>query len=272
MPENNDIRAALDELLVSVVDADPGAITPESSLKDLGVDSLSIIEVCEALGRRFGVEISDERVDSLHTVDDVVTAVAGGPDEVDSTPLFDDEELSREEIQQRKRRALVLIGWFVVIGIGIGLLGGFGGAAVLRAVGLKDLEPVPVSTTADAVQPSVSTSASASPSPTPATSPSATATDEPDEEASLVANPRRVAPGQRITLSGELAEGEPGARLQVQRKENGSWADFPVQGTLDSSQEFDMQISTSRTGRQEFRILIAGTDIATPSVTVTIGS
>ncbi|RYJ07483.1 MAG: acyl carrier protein [Actinomycetales bacterium] len=75
MPTPSEVREQLADILVSVVEADPSAVRDEAVLKDLGVDSLALVEVGDELGRRFGVYLSDETVDALVTVADAVKAV-----------------------------------------------------------------------------------------------------------------------------------------------------------------------------------------------------
>ncbi|RYJ07482.1 MAG: acyl carrier protein [Actinomycetales bacterium] len=75
MPTPPEVREQLADILASVVEADPSDVRDEAVLKDLGVDSLALVEVGDELGRRFGVYLTDETVDSLVTVGDAVKAV-----------------------------------------------------------------------------------------------------------------------------------------------------------------------------------------------------
>lgn len=58
-----------------VVDCAADSVRPEARLQELGTDSLTIVEVGEELGRRFGVYLSDDTIDSMATVQDAVDAV-----------------------------------------------------------------------------------------------------------------------------------------------------------------------------------------------------
>ena len=85
----------------------------------------------------------------------------------------------------------------------------------------------------------------------------------------LKAFPQQVSAGQRITLTGAYRRGE-GASLQVQRLEDGRWADFPVTARV-SDGRFDTYIMTSRTGPTRLRMFDAAAGKASNSVRVRIG-
>lgn len=276
MPSLDDVRSAVHELLVDVVDADRSQIHDDATLTSLGVDSLSTVEICEILGARYDVEVPDESIDSVTTVDDIVHAVLTAPErpeEPDVGPVGPGipvattakAERDPDEDAARKRRALVLIAWFALIGVGLGLLIGVGGSALFRASGLGDIDPLP------------------EPSPTETAAPTAAPTEEPtedededdeedeDEDATLDADPSNASAGSRITLSGTMPEAGPGAQLQVQRQEaGGEWQDFPVTVAVNDDGSFSTWIQTSRQGTQEFRLQLIGSDQATPTVQVTV--
>ncbi|MCQ2918887.1 acyl carrier protein [Helicobacter pylori] len=63
------IRAVIAEQL----NVDAAQVTPEAKLvKDLGVDSLDVVELIMALEERFGIEISDEQAEKIVNVGDVM--------------------------------------------------------------------------------------------------------------------------------------------------------------------------------------------------------
>ncbi|SMA52986.1 acyl carrier protein [Helicobacter pylori] len=63
------IRAVIAEQL----GIDVSRVTPEAKfVKDLGVDSLDIVELIMALEERFGIEISDEQAEKIVNVGDVM--------------------------------------------------------------------------------------------------------------------------------------------------------------------------------------------------------
>lgn len=68
----------------------------------------------------------------------------------------------------------------------------------------------------------------------------------------LFVAPQQVSPGQRINFNG-VYEGADGATLQVQRRDGGSWTDFPVTASVRGG-SFETWIQTSRTGPSRFRM------------------
>ncbi|MCQ2773849.1 acyl carrier protein [Helicobacter pylori] len=63
------MRAVIAEQL----NVDAAQVTPEAKLvKDLGVDSLDVVELIMALEERFGIEISDEQAEKIVNVGDVM--------------------------------------------------------------------------------------------------------------------------------------------------------------------------------------------------------
>ena len=73
---------------------------------------------------------------------------------------------------------------------------------------------------------------------------------------------------ERINLTGVYQGGE-GARLQVQRFENG-WVDFPV-STSVSGGSFTTYIYTGRSGPNRFRVIDKEADKASNPVRVSVG-
>ncbi|MGN6372216.1 MAG: acyl carrier protein [Solirubrobacteraceae bacterium] len=51
---------------------DPSKVQPDSSFDDLGLDSLSQIELAARLSRQFGVDMSDDDLQEISGVADVV--------------------------------------------------------------------------------------------------------------------------------------------------------------------------------------------------------
>ena len=89
------------------------------------------------------------------------------------------------------------------------------------------------------------------------------------DKITLFVAPQNVSPGERINFNGVYTDGE-GARLQVQRKDGGTWTDFPVDATVRGG-SFETWIQTSRTGVTKFRVYDPDTRRASNAVTVTIG-
>ena len=75
MPSSSSVREQLTDILVRVVGCPADAVVPSALLKELGTDSLTIVEVGEELGRRFGVHLADATIDSMMTVQDAIDAI-----------------------------------------------------------------------------------------------------------------------------------------------------------------------------------------------------
>ncbi|MUV10227.1 acyl carrier protein [Helicobacter pylori] len=64
-----DIQAVIAEQL----NVDVAQVTPEAEfVKDLGADSLDVVELVMALEEKFGIEIPDEQAEKIVNVGDVV--------------------------------------------------------------------------------------------------------------------------------------------------------------------------------------------------------
>ncbi len=108
------------------------------------------------------------------------------------------------------------------------------------------------------------------PSPTESASPDGKPSKKQKSRAiTLQAFPDKVAPGERINLTGVYQRGE-GATLQVQRLENGSWNDFPVTVSV-SGGIFNTYIITSRTGDTKLRVYDKALQKGSNAVRVSIG-
>ncbi len=67
-----DIQAVIAEQL----NVDTAQVTPEAEfVKDLGADSLDVVELIMALEEKFGIEIPDEQAEKIVNVGDVVKYV-----------------------------------------------------------------------------------------------------------------------------------------------------------------------------------------------------
>ena len=89
------------------------------------------------------------------------------------------------------------------------------------------------------------------------------------DQVKLFVAPQSVGPGDRINFNGVYVDGD-GVALQVQRKENGTWVDFPVTATVQGG-AFTTWIQTTRTGEQLFRMYDESADRASNTVRVTVG-
>ena len=69
------------EALVDILGIDEDIVTPETDLiKDLGADSLDAVELVMALEEEYGIEIPDEEVANLLTVQAIVDYIEGHTD------------------------------------------------------------------------------------------------------------------------------------------------------------------------------------------------
>ncbi len=63
------------DIIADKLSIDKSTITGQSTLQDLGADSLDIVEIIMKLEEQFGIQIKDDQAENLHTVDDVVSYV-----------------------------------------------------------------------------------------------------------------------------------------------------------------------------------------------------
>lgn len=287
MPTPTDVHEQLTDILVRVVACPADAVVPSARLKeDLGVDSLTVVEVGEELGRRFGVYLSDDTIDALVTVYDAINSVVRHDGSVQPAELAPPPVLSRpagqfaapapgsaagpattprlspEVVAKRRSRAWTAAIWLGFVGAGVGLIFGLGGAALVRASGIGDanLPPLTSPTT-----PATTT--------TPAPTPSDTATVESDEPPpTLTVSSTHVSPGEHFKLEGAFPALDSGATLQVQVKDgDAAWDNFPIKTKTKAGGKYKTEIYTSRTGSRQFRMHHRASDTSSPAVTVEIG-
>ena len=68
----DDVLAALAEILADVARIDPADVTHQARFDDLGIDSLTMIDAVVALEDRFGLVIPDDEWARFETVGDAV--------------------------------------------------------------------------------------------------------------------------------------------------------------------------------------------------------
>lgn len=72
-----EILAGIAEIIEEIAGTPADEVTASASFtEDLDIDSLSMVEIAVAAQDKFGVEIPDEQLKDLKTVQDVVTFVA----------------------------------------------------------------------------------------------------------------------------------------------------------------------------------------------------
>lgn len=63
-------------ILAEQLDIDENVITPESLIvEDLGADSLDAIDIVMSVEDEFGIEVPDEIVEKIESVNDIITFV-----------------------------------------------------------------------------------------------------------------------------------------------------------------------------------------------------
>ena len=71
-----EILAGLGEIIDEIAGVPADEVTPDKSfVDDLDIDSLSMVEIAVAAQDKFGVEIPDDKLKDLKTVQDVVNFV-----------------------------------------------------------------------------------------------------------------------------------------------------------------------------------------------------
>ncbi|WP_433335792.1 acyl carrier protein [Spirillospora sp. CA-294931] len=71
-----EILDGLAEIIDEIVGIDKNEVTPEKTfIDDLDIDSLSMVEIAVAAQDKFGVEIPDDELRNLKTVQDVIDFV-----------------------------------------------------------------------------------------------------------------------------------------------------------------------------------------------------
>lgn len=275
MPSSSSVREQLTDILVRVLNCRADAVVPQATLTSLGADSLTVVEVGEELGRRFNVYLSDETINSMRTVQDAIDAIVkhdgepvvvakpAGPAFAAPAPAGHSILRGSTGVFHSKRiRAGGFAAKFAFVGIVIGALVAFAGAALVAATGMNSVDLPPISAP-------TATPTTSAPTPTPTPEPSSsTAAPKPTIEASG----SQVSPGERFFLSGTFPESSSGEKLQVEVRESGTgWDDFPIQTTTRDGGTFKAELYTTRTGQREFRITNKTTNTSTPTVKVTIG-
>lgn len=75
LPEQ-EILKGLGEIVDEIAGVPAADVTPEKSfVDDLDIDSLAMVEIAVAAQDKFGVEIPDEQLKDLKTVQDVITFI-----------------------------------------------------------------------------------------------------------------------------------------------------------------------------------------------------
>ena len=74
--DRKQIEKEFKEILSKMVEADPKDIVPGANFfKDLGLDSLKAIEISVAIERHFKINIREEQIPQITTLNDAVDAI-----------------------------------------------------------------------------------------------------------------------------------------------------------------------------------------------------
>lgn len=72
----SEMLVEITRVLSSDFDVPAGEIGPDSSLGDLGIDSVAAVELADVLRERYGIAIGDEELTADNTVAQVIELVA----------------------------------------------------------------------------------------------------------------------------------------------------------------------------------------------------
>ncbi|HKY58621.1 MAG TPA: acyl carrier protein [Aeromicrobium sp.] len=257
MPTPEEIRSKLTELLGQIANTPAEAVRDTATLKDLGIDSVAIVELAEGVSTAFELRLPDDAVNEWRTVGDVVRSVQRGENYLASLPpphLNDPERVSAF-----KQLAIV----FALLGAGVGVFLGVAGAALLISSGFDGGSLPPIS-------------APVAPTSTPSDDPfgDAGATPAPTSAApagaSLTLTPAQVRAGEDFRLSGRLPSARDGAALILEwREEGGTWAPFPITITARPDGTFESRVYIGSPGERQFRVR-SSSGPATPTAVVRI--
>lgn len=159
--------------------------------------------------------------------------------------------------------------------VGLGLVIALGTYVVVHALGLND--PGETTTSLGAPVPVTPLPTTALPVPGSSDSPGLPASTpaQPRDPSTrgahglhLTMTPLVASPMERLNVTGSYA-GHDNVALQVQRFENGIWADFPTNAQV-SMGTFETYVMTSHTGVNRFRVFDPATNTASNVVQVSI--
>ncbi|ACV28697.1 Acyl carrier protein [Anaerococcus prevotii] len=69
------IRERLKELAVENLDLDPSEIDFDSKISDLDIDSIDLVDFIMLIEDEYSVEFSDEELDEIETLADIVSVI-----------------------------------------------------------------------------------------------------------------------------------------------------------------------------------------------------
>jgi len=73
--EMSETAQKIKSIIAEKLHTDAATINPQSTLQDLGADSLDMVDIVMKIEEEFGIEINDEDAEKLHNVQDVINYV-----------------------------------------------------------------------------------------------------------------------------------------------------------------------------------------------------
>jgi acyl carrier protein len=70
MSIEHEVERDIIEYLGAHYNIEPGEITDESTLDDLGVDSLGVLAIADIVENKYGISLDDERIAGVRTLSD----------------------------------------------------------------------------------------------------------------------------------------------------------------------------------------------------------
>jgi acyl carrier protein len=263
VPNPEEIRESLTELLGQIANTPADAVRDTAALKDLGIDSVAMVELAEGVATTFDLRLPDETVNEWRTVGDVVRSVQRGERLLDllPPPHFSDPE------RQGAFKQLAVV--FAVVGAGVGIFIGVAVAALLVSSGL-DAGSLPPLSTPGAPTPDASPTATNDPFGNDGASPNPSPTSAAPTDANLTLTPDVVRAGEDFRLTGTLPNARAGETLIIEwREEGGTWAAFPITLTANPDGTFASRVYIGSPGERQFRVR-SSEGGATPTATVRI--
>jgi len=68
--QENEVERDIVEYLGAHYSIEPDEITDESTLEDLGLDSLAVLAIADIVEHKYGISLDDERIAGVRTVSD----------------------------------------------------------------------------------------------------------------------------------------------------------------------------------------------------------
>jgi acyl carrier protein len=73
--EISETASKITSIIAEKLNIDAASINAQSTLQDLGADSLDMVDIIMKVEEEFGIEINDEDAEKLHNVQDVINYV-----------------------------------------------------------------------------------------------------------------------------------------------------------------------------------------------------